>query len=111
VPKIERSILEQYVRRIVLVDLCEESVERCLKRLRRLDWADKTSVDLVVQYLSQPWLISYANVQWLASLVAGITFYHDSVGHRIVDNILEEHRLGLEVIFHPNRALENYCPK
>lgn len=97
IAKIVRSTLEQYVRFSMLSDLQEDAVEKILKRLRRLDWDSKEAPDLVVDYLSRPWLVTFANVEWLASLLAGLTFYYDFVGHRVVDNVLEEHRLGLEI--------------
>lgn len=85
------------MRQSILTELNEETVEKILKRLRRLNWDDKTTTSMIIDYLSRPWLVSFSNVQFLASLLAGLTFYYDWVGHTVVDNVLEEQRLGLEV--------------
>lgn len=43
------------------------------------------------------WNIKFNTVHCLASLVAGLVSYHDDVGIKIVDDVLEEVRMGMEV--------------
>lgn len=47
--------------------------------------------------LSRSWKVKYNNVLLLADLIGGLVAYQEEVGIRVVDNVLEEIRLGLEV--------------
>ena len=44
--KKERSIMEQYIRKLVYTDLNKKTVEKVLKLLRKLHWDDKEVTDL-----------------------------------------------------------------
>lgn len=50
-----------------------------------------------VKCLTRVWNIKFNNVHCLASLVAGLISYQDDVGIKIVDDVLEEIRIGMEI--------------
>lgn len=110
-PKKERSPMQEYCRRLLFKELGKNSVEKVLKQMRKLNWDDPQVDSYVVRCLSQPWRIKFNNVQWLASLLAGLMYYYDHIGYDVVDNILEEHRLGMEVNHHKLNQRRLCCIK
>ncbi|VDP04959.1 unnamed protein product, partial [Soboliphyme baturini] len=109
--QIERTSMQEYIRKLVFVDLSKITVERVLVQIRKLDWDDPAVVRYAVHCLSQPWNVKYNCIQWLASLLAGIMYYYDKVGYQVVDNILEEIRIGMEVNHHKLNQRRICCMK
>lgn len=79
--------------------------------MRKFNWEDPVVASYAMSCLSQPWNVKFSCVQWLASLVAGLMFYYDYAGHQVVDNVLEEFRLGMEVNHHKFNQRRLCCAK
>jgi regulator of nonsense transcripts 2 len=47
--------------------------------------------------MTSPWMLKYSAIPYLASVLAGIMWYHDWVGMIVVDALLEDIRIGLEI--------------
>ncbi|XP_063901184.1 regulator of nonsense transcripts 2-like isoform X2 [Zophobas morio] len=94
--KSNRTPTQLYIQKLLYKDLNKMSVERVLKQLRKLNYEDLTTLHYVISSLSKPWKVKYYNVYCLASLVAGLSRWYDEVGVCVVDDLLEEVRIGLE---------------
>ena len=102
-PKVEtvvakkRPPMHEYIRKLLFRDLSKSSVERILRQMRKLNWKEADTRRYIVKCLSLPWLMKYNNIHCLASLVAGLAPYRDEIGHTVVDDVLENIRVGMEV--------------
>ncbi|XP_077212935.1 regulator of nonsense transcripts UPF2 [Tasmannia lanceolata] len=90
-----RPPLHQYIRKLLFSDLDKSSIEHVLRQLRKLPWDE-----------CEPYLLKcfmkvhkgkYSQVHLIASLTAGLSRYHDEFAVAVVDEVLEEIRVGLEL--------------
>lgn len=90
-----RPPLHQYIRKLLFSDLDKSSIEHVLRQLRKLPWSE-----------CEPYLLKcflkvhkgkYGQIHLIASLTAGLSRYHDEFAVAVVDEVLEEIRLGLEL--------------
>ncbi|CAO2825354.1 unnamed protein product [Amaranthus hypochondriacus] len=90
-----RPPLHQYIRKLLFSDLDKSSIEHVLRQLRKLPWSECES------YLLKCFLKvhrgKYGQIHLIASLTAGLSRYHDDFAVAVVDEVLEEIRLGLEL--------------
>nr|GEU67610.1 regulator of nonsense transcripts UPF2 [Tanacetum cinerariifolium] len=90
-----RPPLHQYIRKLLFSDLDKSSIEHVLRQLRKLPWSECES------YLLKCFLKvhkgKYGQIHLIASLTAGLSRYHDEFAVAVVDEVLEEIRLGLEI--------------
>nr|XP_039249832.1 regulator of nonsense transcripts 2-like isoform X1 [Styela clava] len=105
-PEVEKVVqkprppLHQYIRKLIYKDLSKSTVEKVLRQMRKLQWTEEPVKNYAIRVLTQVWNVKFNNVHCLASLVAGLISYQDDVGIKIVDDLLEEIRIGMEII-HP----------
>ncbi|KAF0308344.1 Regulator of nonsense transcripts 2 [Amphibalanus amphitrite] len=92
-----RPPLHNYMRKLIYQDLAKNTTEKVLRQLRKLDWKDADTASYCIKCLSSVWRIKYYHIRCLASLVAGLAQYQEEVGPRVVDNTLEDVRLGMEI--------------
>ncbi|XP_030932206.1 regulator of nonsense transcripts UPF2 [Quercus lobata] len=90
-----RPPLHQYIRKLLFSDLDKNTIEHVLRQLRKLPWSE-----------CEPYLLKcfmkvhkgkYGQIHLIASLTAGLSRYHDEFAIAVVDEVLEEIRLGLEL--------------
>ncbi|GMG99374.1 hypothetical protein Nepgr_001214 [Nepenthes gracilis] len=90
-----RPPLHQYIRKLLFSDLHKSSIEHVLRQLRKLPWTE-----------CEPYLLKcflkvhrgkYGQIHLIASLTAGLSHYHDEFAVAVVDEVLEEIRVGLEL--------------
>ncbi|XP_022990211.1 regulator of nonsense transcripts UPF2-like [Cucurbita maxima] len=90
-----RPPLHQYIRKLLFSDLDKSALENVLRQLRKLPWSE------CEQYLLKCFMKvqkgKYGQIHLLASLTSGLSRYHDEFSVAVVDEVLEEIRLGLEV--------------
>ena len=91
---VERSPLEQYVRKMLLVDLSRSSVEKVLRQLRKMPWPE--SEHLIIETLVQAVHEKFHNIHCVASVSSGLATWYDSFSIRLGDTVLEEILWGLE---------------
>jgi len=92
-----RPPMHEYIRKLIFRDLSKSTVEKVLRQLRKLPWNDPDINAYATKCLSQSWNVKFNNIHCLASLVAGLVGYRDDVGHCVVDDVLEETRVGMEI--------------
>eukprot|EP01116_Phalansterium_solitarium_P000218 TRINITY_DN10128_c0_g1_i1.p1 TRINITY_DN10128_c0_g1~~TRINITY_DN10128_c0_g1_i1.p1 ORF type:complete len:1390 (-),score=694.08 TRINITY_DN10128_c0_g1_i1:248-4417(-) len=87
--------MQAYIRHLVYVELSRATLKNVLKQLRKLPWAKQEA--FLFKTLFKVHKGKYSNIQLIASLVAGLSSYHDVLALRYVDAVLEQVRSGLEV--------------
>ncbi|MCO5571736.1 hypothetical protein L7F22_025484 [Adiantum nelumboides] len=89
-----RPPLHQYIRKLLFLDLAEPSFDYVLRQLRKLPWSE------CEHYLLKCFLKvhkgKYSQVHLIASLTACLCRYHEAFSVGVVDEVLEEIRVGLE---------------
>lgn len=71
------------------------TLETVLRKLRRLPWDDPSrgAERFLVKQLLRVHKGKYSHVPLVASLAAGLSRFHDSLGVRLVDTLVEDLRL------------------
>merc|ERR1719369_2604450 len=92
-----RPPLHQYVRKLIYTDLCKTNTERVLRQMRKFNWEESDHADYCIKCLVNVFNVKYFNIRYVASLVAGLVQYHEWIGPRVLDDVLEDVRLGLEM--------------
>ena len=71
--------LHEYIDKLLFLDLNRTSTEKVLKQIRKIDWSgDKEAAEYAVKCLGSVWNVKYFNIQYAASLLAGLVSYHVS---------------------------------
>lgn len=92
----ERTPMEQYIRRLIYLDMNKRNYTRILKTIRKLHWEEQEVVDIIERVFSKPVKVKYGSIHLLAILVSALYRYHQDFVIGIVDNVLEQTTLGLE---------------
>nr|VZI12365.1 unnamed protein product [Spirometra erinaceieuropaei] len=94
---IELTPLQRFLRQLLWRDLDKNSVNRILKLFRKIDWADQATFDFAVTLFTGAWQVRYQSIDWLASILSGLSVYHKDFAIAVVDNIIEDVRVGMEL--------------
>ncbi|MQL74633.1 hypothetical protein Taro_007011 [Colocasia esculenta] len=90
-----RPPLHQYIRKLLFADLDKSSTEHVLRQLRKLPWNE--CEPYILKCFLKVHKGKYSQVHLIALLTAGLSRYHDEFAVAVVDEVLEEIRLGLEL--------------
>lgn len=93
----ERTPVEQYIRRLIYLDMNKRNYTKVLKTIRKLHWEEQEIVDILERVFSKPVKVKYGSIHLLAILVSALYRYHQAFVIGIVDNVLEQITLGLEL--------------
>ncbi|GJP55614.1 hypothetical protein CLOM_g14564 [Closterium sp. NIES-68] len=91
-----RPPLHQYIRKLLYADLSKSTVEKVLRQLRKLPWRECECEAYVVKCLLKTHRARFNQIHLLASLVAALSRFRESVGVAVVDQLMEDIRVGLE---------------
>jgi regulator of nonsense transcripts 2 len=92
----ERTPMEQYIRRLIYLDMNKRNYTKILKAIRKLHWEEREVVEILERVFSKPVKVKYGSIHLLAILVSALYRYHQDFVIGIVDNVLEQVTLGLE---------------
>ncbi|ALC49047.1 Upf2 [Drosophila busckii] len=92
-----RPAMHEYIRHLIFEELCKQNVERCIKMLRRINWADPEIHSYTIKCLSKAYLLRFPLIRCLADLVSGLSSYQPRAVAIVIDNVFEDIRAGLEI--------------
>ncbi|KAJ5482486.1 Nonsense-mediated mRNA decay factor (Upf2) [Penicillium sp. IBT 31633x] len=92
----DRTPMEQYIRRLIYLDMNKRNYTKILKSIRKLHWEEQEVVEILERVFSKPVKVKYGSIHLLAILASALYRYHQGFVIGIVDNILEQVTLGLE---------------
>ncbi|ODH51801.1 hypothetical protein GX48_02045 [Paracoccidioides brasiliensis] len=92
----ERTPVEQYIRKLIFLDMNKRNCSKILKSIRKLHWEEQEVVQILERIFSKPGKVKYGNIHIMASIVSALYRCHQDFVIRIVDNTLEFITLGLE---------------
>ncbi|VFQ65700.1 unnamed protein product [Cuscuta campestris] len=93
-----RPPLHQYIRKLIFSDLDKSSIEHVLRQLRKLPWSECESY--LLKCFMKVHRGKYGQIHLIASLTAGLSRYHDDFAVAVIDEVLEEIRVGLELNYY-----------
>ncbi|KAG0239165.1 hypothetical protein BGW41_007856 [Actinomortierella wolfii] len=88
--------MEQFIKKLLYLDLCKKTVDQTHKLLRKLDWENKEIFNLMVRLFTKIWKIKFSNIHLMAILVNGLSRHHSDFSIAVVDTVIENIRIGLE---------------
>ncbi|KAL8761813.1 MAG: hypothetical protein Q9184_002097 [Pyrenodesmia sp. 2 TL-2023] len=92
----EKTPMQQYISKLVYLDLNKRSYARVLKSLRKLHWEESEVVEILEKMFSKPGKVKFGNINLLAYLVSQLGKFHNDFEVTVIDNLLEQITLGLE---------------
>ncbi|QRV94265.1 eukaryotic translation initiation factor 4G [Ceratobasidium sp. AG-Ba] len=103
-PRVEkiRPPIEMFIRHLIYDVLAKKTIDKVLRLLRKVDWNDPSVYAVLLGVFTKPWKVKYSNVSLLAMLAYDLQRYHTEFSIRVVDQVLEDVRLGMEQNIYKN---------
>lgn len=92
----QRPVMHQYIRHLLFKELDKNNVEMVIRLLRRLNYDDPVIFEYTVRCLSKAYNVRYNMIKHFADVLSGLSSYHLKLVNRVIDNIFEDVRAGLE---------------
>ncbi|KAL8900315.1 MAG: hypothetical protein Q9192_001138 [Flavoplaca navasiana] len=92
----EKSPMQQFISKLVYMDMNKRSYAKILKSIRKLHWEESEVVEILEKIFSKPGKVKFGNINLLAYLVVQLGKLHYDFEVTVVDNLLEQITLGLE---------------
>ncbi|CAH8516226.1 unnamed protein product [Schistosoma rodhaini] len=86
-----------FIRHILLTKLDRTTVNTTLRLIRKMDWNDQELVEFTCTLFTRAWDVRYTNINCLASVLSGLATYHSDFAMAVVDNVIEDIRVGMEL--------------
>ncbi|KAK3289206.1 Regulator of nonsense transcripts upf2 [Cymbomonas tetramitiformis] len=90
----QRTPMQEYIRHLLYIKLSRTTIEKVLRQLRKLPWPE--CEDYIMRCVLKVCKARYSQLSLCASIAAGLCRYHSSLGVSIVDNLIEEIRIGMQ---------------
>ncbi|GAA5988927.1 hypothetical protein JCM11641_002917 [Rhodosporidiobolus odoratus] len=97
IPPKERTPMQLYIRHLFYNVLNRNSSDKVLKLVRKLHWEDPAIVRKLHNAFTKVWKIKYSNVHLFAVLLYDLGRYHPDFSISVIDDVLENVRVGMEV--------------
>ncbi|KAL8654506.1 MAG: hypothetical protein Q9210_001451 [Variospora velana] len=92
----EKTPMQQFISKLVYLDLNKRSYAKVLKSLRKLHWEESEVVEVLEKMFSKPGKVKFGNINLLAYLASQLGRFHRDFEVTVIDNLLEQITLGLE---------------
>ena len=92
----ERTPLEEFVRKLIYVDLSKKTLEKVTKQIRKLHWEEPEVVDVLRKIFVKPGKIKFANIHLLAVILGALYRFRFDFTVTVLDELLERITVGLE---------------
>ncbi|KAL8673275.1 MAG: hypothetical protein Q9168_002313 [Polycauliona sp. 1 TL-2023] len=92
----EKSPMQQFISKLVYMDMNKRNYAKILKSIRKLHWEESEVVGILEKVFSKPGKVKFGNINLLAYLVVQLGKLHYYFEVTVVDNLLEQITLGLE---------------
>lgn len=88
--------MELFICHLIYDVLAKKTIDKVLKLIRKLDWDDPATRQVLHKVFTKPWKIKYGSISLLAMLTYDLQRYHSDFTIGVVDQVLEDIRRGLE---------------
>lgn len=97
IPPKKRTPMQLYLRHLFYNVLTRNSSDKVLKLVRKLHWEDPAIVAKLHSAFTKVHKIKYSNVHLFAVLLYDLGRYHPDFSVAVIDEVLENIRVGMEV--------------
>ncbi|WVF65338.1 hypothetical protein IAT40_000064 [Kwoniella sp. CBS 6097] len=88
--------MQSFIQHLLHDVLMKRTLDKVLKLLRKLHWEDPEVYDFIMSSFTNVHEIKFGNVPYLAALVYDLQRYHPEFGIAVVDQVMEDIRIGME---------------
>ncbi|WVQ81313.1 hypothetical protein IAT38_003436 [Cryptococcus sp. DSM 104549] len=93
---VQLTPMQSFIRHLLDEVLMKRTFDKVLKSLRKLHWEDPETYDYIVASFTNIWEVKFGSIPYLAALVYDLQRYHPEFGIIVVDQVMENIRIGLE---------------
>jgi regulator of nonsense transcripts 2 len=94
---VELPPMHAFVQHLLNDVLMKRTQDKVLRLLRKLHWEDAETYQFLLDSFTKVWEIKYESIGHLAGLVCDLTRYHVDFSVAVVDQVMEDIRIGMEV--------------
>ncbi|WVQ93013.1 hypothetical protein IAU59_000076 [Kwoniella sp. CBS 9459] len=88
--------MQSFIQHLLHDVLMKRTLDKVLKLLRKLHWEDPEVYDFIMSSFTNVHEIKFGNIPYLAALVYDLQRYHPEFGIAVVDQVMEDIRIGME---------------
>nr|XP_031861440.1 uncharacterized protein CI109_003044 [Kwoniella shandongensis]KAA5528512.1 hypothetical protein CI109_003044 [Kwoniella shandongensis] len=88
--------MNSFVQHLLHDVLMKRTLDKVLKLLRKLHWEESETYDFILTSFTNIWEIKFGNIPYLAALVYDLQRYHPEFAIAVVDQVMEDIRIGAE---------------
>ena len=92
-----KTPLQEYVHKLLYSELCRSKTDKVLKQLRKINWDQKEESEFAISSICAVWNMKYQDIRYVASIVAGLVYFHNWIGTQVIDWVLEDIRMCMEI--------------
>ncbi|WVR08877.1 hypothetical protein IAU60_005936 [Kwoniella sp. DSM 27419] len=88
--------MQSFIQHLLHDVLMKRTLDKVLKLMRKLHWEDPEVYDFVLSSFTNVHEIKFGNIPYIAALVYDLQRYHPEFGVAVVDQVMEDIRIGME---------------
>lgn len=97
-PVKERPIIEQYIYKLVYLDLRKENWKAVLEQFLKLDWNDEeVTIKAMKKVFCKIWKVKYGSIELMAEILTKLSVQYEWFSVYVIDSIFENVKRGLEL--------------
>ncbi|KAL7421122.1 mRNA decay protein [Cryptotrichosporon argae] len=88
--------MQSFIQHLLHDVLMKRTLDKVLKLFRKLHWEDSEVYQYILASFTEIWEIKYGVIPYVAALVYDLQRYHAEFGIAVVDQVMENIRIGME---------------
>ncbi|TXT09089.1 hypothetical protein VHUM_02563 [Vanrija humicola] len=93
---VELPPMQAFIQHLLYEVLMKRTQDKVFKLLRKLHWEDEETFEFILKSFTDVWELKYENIGLLAGLVYDLQRYHPDFSVAVVDQVMEDVRIGME---------------
>ncbi|KAK4687311.1 regulator of nonsense transcripts 2, partial [Tremellales sp. Uapishka_1] len=93
---VELPPMQSFIQHLLHDVLMKKTLDKVLKLMRKLHWEDETTNQYILDSFTDIWEIKFGNIPYVAALVYDLQRYHPEFSFAVVDQVMEDIRIGME---------------
>lgn len=89
--------MQAFIQHLLYDALTKRTVDKVLLLFRKLHWEDEEVYGYILQAFTEIWEVKFESIGLVAGLVYDLQRYHVDFAVAVVDQVMEDVRIGMEV--------------
>lgn len=94
---VELPPMQAFIQHLLYDVLMKRTQDKVLRLMRKMHWEDQETADFILKTFTEVWEVKYENIGRIAGLVYDLQRYHIDFSVAVVDQVMEDIRIGMEV--------------